>query len=469
MTLVWDEWEDGYEANTLNPTQATTKVWGDGNPFNGIAPGYPSDIIPAGGSISILDNTMPSNPRNPAQIFYDGKDKVVSSGQIAMTQVAGEPSIVSVQSIKTNITSTFDFGQSFTIPLGEDFPSRDFRYTALFIRASQNNTTINIDKDNNGTFETTALLNEGESYLVNGGVLSGATVASDKPVGVELNAGGVDNYSIRNAPIYPATWYSNTYYSPVPTSDNAADNPKDTSVVMLYNSLNRPLNINWYSGIPSNGVITVPAKSAVRFPLAYSTTAAYKFVNLTGESFTAIEIVNSYSPGGVGTSGAAYDWSFNLISEARLTDYATVAWAPGGLDLVAPAGPDVNGNPVWVTPTANTTVYVKYDGDISGTSGLVSPCGLRYDVSYNVNALNYIKIRDLADNDQGGIAVYTCNGAKIAAAYGEDPRGSTAGNSAYWDVGSTIQPFCKQQDCDCRRRFCHFAGESAGNNLGITK
>ena len=133
MILVWDEWEDGYEANALNPTQTTTKVWGDGNPFNGIAPGYPSDIIPAGGSISILDNTMNSNPRNPAQIYYDGKDKVVSTGEIAMTQVAGEPSIMSVQSIKTNITSTFDFGQSFTIPLGEDCPSRDFRYTALYL------------------------------------------------------------------------------------------------------------------------------------------------------------------------------------------------------------------------------------------------------------------------------------------------------------------------------------------------
>ena len=68
MTVVWDEWEDGYEANALNPTQATTKVWGDGNPFNGIAPGYPTDIIPAGGSI-ILDNTMNANPRNPAQYF----------------------------------------------------------------------------------------------------------------------------------------------------------------------------------------------------------------------------------------------------------------------------------------------------------------------------------------------------------------------------------------------------------------
>jgi hypothetical protein len=444
MRIVWDEWEDGYEANSSNPVQSSTKVWGDGNPFNGIAPGFPTDIIPAGGSI-VLDNTMPANPRNSSNIYYDGRDKVVSSGQIAMTQVSAEPSIISVQSIKTNITSTYDFGQSFTIPLGEDFPSRDFRYTALFIRASQNNTTVNIDKDNNGAFETTVTLNEGESYLVNGGVRTGATVASDKPVGVELNAGGVDNYSIRNAPIFPATWYSNTYYTPVPTSDNAGDNPKDSSVVMFYNSLNRSININWYSGIPSSGVITVPAKSAVRFPLAYSTTAAYRFVNLTGESFTAIEIVNSYSPGGGGTSGTAYDWSFNLISEARLTDYTTVAWAPGGLDLVAPTGPDVNGNPVWVTPTANTTVYVKYDGNISGTSGLVSPCGLRYDISYNVNALNYIKIRDPNDNDQGGIAVYTCNGAKIAAVYGEDPQGSTAGNSAYWDVGTTIQPFCKEK------------------------
>ena len=188
------------------------------------------------------------------------------------------------------------------------------------------------------TLETVVTLNEGQSYYVPGGVMTGATVTSDKPVGVELNAGGIDQYSIRNAPIFPATWYSNIYYTPVPTSDNAGDNPKDTSAVMFYNSLNRPISINWYSGIPSSGVINVPAKSAVRFPLAYSTTAAYKFVNLTGESFTAIEIVDSYSPGsGAAQDGSTYDWSFNLISESRLTDYTTVAWAPGGLDLVDPA------------------------------------------------------------------------------------------------------------------------------------
>ena len=108
-------------------------------------------------------------------------------------------------------------------------------------------------------------LNEGQTYFVNGGVMTGATVTSDKPVGVELNAGGVDQYSIRNAPIFPATWYSNTYYTPVPTSDNAGDNPKDSSVVMFYNSLNRPININWYSGAPANGVITCSGKISCSF------------------------------------------------------------------------------------------------------------------------------------------------------------------------------------------------------------
>lgn len=445
MTIVWDEWEDGYEANALNPTQSTTKVWGDGNPYNGIAPGYPSDIIPASGNI-VLDNTMNANPRSAASIFFDGKDKITSNGQLAITQVTGEPTRMPVQAIKTNVTSTYDFGQSFTIPLGQNFNSRDFRYTALFIRASENNTVVSIDKDNNGTLETVTTLQEGQSYLVNGGVMVGATVTSTKPVGVELNAGGVDEFSIRNAPIFPATWYSHTYYTPVPTSDNAGDSPKDSSAVMFYNSLNRPININWYFGSSANGTITVPAKSARRFPLAYSTTSAYKFVNPTGESYTAIELVDSYTPGSGGNDGSTYDWSFNLISEARLTDYTTVAWAPGGLDLDATPGPDVNGNPIWVTPTANTIIYVKYNGNVTGNSGLISPCGLRYDVAYTVNALNYIKIKDPSDNDQSGIAIFTCNGAKIAAVYGEDPMGSNTGYGvAYWDVGSTLQPFCKEK------------------------
>lgn len=186
MRVTWDHWEDGYETNVLNPIQSTTLIWGDGNPFNGIAPGYPDDLIPNNGSI-VLDNTIPTNPRVPANIFYDGRDKIYSSGQIAVTQVCGEPSIISVQCMKTNVTGTADYGTSFTIPVGQNYNSRDFYYTSLFIRASQGNTEVDIDKDNDGSFETTATLQEGEIYLVNGGVMNGATVTSSAPIGVDLN------------------------------------------------------------------------------------------------------------------------------------------------------------------------------------------------------------------------------------------------------------------------------------------
>ena len=442
ITLVWDHWEDGYETTILNPTQATTQIWGDGNIYNGFAPGYPTDIIPAGGSI-VLDNTM-ATPRVASSIFYDGKDKLYSSGQISVTQVCGEPSTIAVQCMKTNVSAyPTEFGKSFTLPVGQDLPSRDFRYTALFLRAAENNTAVEIDRDNDGDFETKFTLNEGQVMRVDDAtapagtlVKAGAVITSDKPIGLDAHFAGVDNYSSREVPVFPATWYSNTYYTPVPTTGPASA-PYDTAVVMLFNSLSRDININWTSGLPSSGTILLKANSAERFAMPLSATTAYKFINPTKESFVAIEIVDSYTPGGGGNDGATRDWAFNLISEERLTDFASVAWAPGSTDMTR------NDNPIWVTPTANTIVYVKYDGDVlNGPS--ISPCGLKYDVAIPLNALNYTKIKDAGDNNQGGTSVFTCNGAKIAAVYGEDPATALAGSPS-WDVGSTIQPFCKEK------------------------
>ena len=114
-----------------------------------------------------------------------------------------------------------------------------------------------------------------------------------------------------------------------------------------------------------------------------------------------------------------------------------MAWAPGSTDLTR------NDNPIWITPTANTTVYVKYDGDIlNGPS--TSPCGVKYDIAIPLNALNYTKIKNPVGNSQSGLAVFTCNGAKIAAVYGEDAATALTGNPS-WDVGTTIQPFCKDR------------------------
>ena len=433
MTIVWDQWEDGYETNPLSPTQSTTQVWGDGNPYNGIAPGYPNDLLPVGASI-VLNDTIQVNPRGVG-LHYDGRDKIYSSGQLALTQVCGEPSIMSVQCMKTNVTSTDEFGTSFTIPIGVNFPSQDFKYTALFIRASQNNTIVHIDKDNNGSLETVDTLNEGQVILVDGGVNAGATVISDKPIAVDVHFGGVDAYSSREVPIYPATWYSNTYYSPVPTT--GAHSPADTNAVYFYNSLNRAITINYNSGVPSNGTIILPSKTTVRFPMPLSTTAAYKFVNPTGESFTAIQVCDSYAPGGGGALGSTYDWAFNLIAESRLTDYATIAWAPGSIDGSR------DDNPIWVTPSINTIIYVKYDGDVTN-GGSTNSCNLHFDTSYFLSALKHKRILNQVKKDQSGIAIYTCNGAKMAAVYGEDASTALVASPS-WDVGTTIQPFCKQK------------------------
>ena len=86
--IIYDHWEDGYETDITNPKQVTTLVWGDGNPANGVAPGYPNDIIPPGGNI-VLDNQFQYNDRDRSILTYDGKDKLYSTTDIVISKVSG--------------------------------------------------------------------------------------------------------------------------------------------------------------------------------------------------------------------------------------------------------------------------------------------------------------------------------------------------------------------------------------------
>ena len=84
--LYYDHWEDGYEADMANPVQASTAIWGDNDPANGIPPGFATDLI-NGGDIITLDNTV-SLPRNPALILYDGRDKFGGTKAVAVTRAS---------------------------------------------------------------------------------------------------------------------------------------------------------------------------------------------------------------------------------------------------------------------------------------------------------------------------------------------------------------------------------------------
>jgi len=82
------------------------------------------------------------------------------------------------------------------------FNSRDFQYTALFIRAAEIILRCRSIEIITETFETSFTMNEGQVMLVDSttaptgvsGILTGATVKSDKPIGVDVHWSGVDAY-----------------------------------------------------------------------------------------------------------------------------------------------------------------------------------------------------------------------------------------------------------------------------------
>ncbi len=432
--LYYDQWEDGYETNIQNPSQSTTLVWGDGNPYNGVAPGYSNDILPPGASI-VTNNVFFTHPRNSSQFYYDAKDKILSTTDIAVSRITWEAnSRKEKQAYSTDVYDVNKFGTSFNVPVGNyTGANADFQYTALFIRASQNNTSVSVDKNNDGIVDTTVTLQEGGSYFQDGGVQAGALVTSTKPVGLDVFFGdSLYCFNAKELNVLPAAFYSNTYYTPVPTTSAA-----DTAAIMFYNPIGSAITINWTTSATS-GSFNIGAKGVYRLPLGPN---GYKFQSAGGENFVANELIDSWPfnvtppySGNSAKNGGDFDWSFGLIPENRLTPFSSIAWAPGSSDGSA------NGSPVWVMPTAATTIYIKWDGDILNTGTKTSPCGFKYDTSYALASLQYKKLLD-ADKDQSGLSVYTCNGVKIATAYGEDPSLCTIG-FPYLDAGTAMQPFC---------------------------
>ncbi|OYQ43929.1 hypothetical protein CHX27_08140 [Flavobacterium aurantiibacter] len=464
VIITYDHWEDGYESNISLPTQASTLVWGDGNLNNGVAPGYPTDILPAGASI-VLDNAFAYDASRGtaaplADIHFDGRDKLYSSNDIAVSKVTGDNTNFGFQSAKTDVYDTTRFGNLFVIGFGEDLAvpltnptSYAFRYTAAFIRAQFNNTTVSLDYDGDGTVDVTRVLNEGEVWFYDGSggnsvgdtnlakegnvnlandLKTGAVITATQPVGVDVLFGGLDNFGTRNINIFQSLFFGDTYYTPV-SDQNFATAP---TRVYFYNPLAAPITVNWTNSTTSGNVV-VPASSSSF--LALTGTSGYRFQSAGGESYTAIQVIDDDS------AGSGFDWAFTLIAAERLTNFSSIAWAPGSTTN-APAN---NGNPIWVTNAGNvaTDVFVKFDGNLSvpGTLGINS-CGLPFDFVVNLDPLEQVKIFDTADGNQGGIAVFSC-GQPLATVYGQDASTAFAVNSNSaallgLDVGTVMQPKC---------------------------
>jgi large repetitive protein len=440
--IYYDQWEDGYEANLGAPVQSTTLVYGDNNPANGIPPGYATDKLVAGKPL-ILENDL-TLPRDPAQIKFDGRDRIGCLHSLALSRSSWALNPGTVLTDATEFYNTKSYGTFYYIPIGQNTSSDNmFQLTALHVQASENATTVQIDKDGNGSVDVTTVINKGESYQVNGGVMVGATVNADKPVQVVLITGRIGaTYESRWYTIMPSAIWDKNYFTPVGTT-----NANGRSDVFFFNPTTSSLTVT----CEVKGSVTtasVPAKGNYRFSMPLNSSAHFH----APQNFYAVGAVDA-DP----TDNQTWDWGYTLLPGTLLTNSIYVGWGVGSVGNPIP----YNGSPVWigsVEDSKKTTVYVDLDGNpATGVNTDIN--GNKYDYTIVLDSYSIATIYD-PDKNQTGVHLYTLDGTNVSAAWGEDPSVAGPGNP-YIDAGTTIPP-----DPQFRLgKFVRLAVDNNHNNL----
>ena len=85
-------------------------------------------ISSAAGDVIVLENTVPASPRVPANIFFDGGDKIATTWPIAVTRAAWPvPNTGTVIAGAVEVFPTRDWGTTFEAPGGEE-PGNDVHH-----------------------------------------------------------------------------------------------------------------------------------------------------------------------------------------------------------------------------------------------------------------------------------------------------------------------------------------------------
>lgn len=436
--VIYDHWEDGFEADIKAPAQSTTQIWGDGDLSNGVAPGFPTDILDAGQAI-ILNNTLTSghsglSSYNPnasgsdatlqATVDYDGKDKVFVGGIAAMTKLIwgslGTPSVCGGA-----IPPVRKWGTSYVLPVGINTANSgtSFQVTSLSIQASQSGTTISIDRDANGTVDITTSLTQGETYYLdskfNGSTITvnqGATITSNKPIMVTLMTGQYNTspYQSRTFALTPNSQLSTCYYMP--------GVPQETMRVFLYNPNASSITVTRTTAGGSTTNITVPSKST-NFNDVNTSGLGYKYCSSSTFSIIATVDYNS------GTS----DWGFVPVPTSNLTTKVLVSYGDGEDPTSGSLGTD-NYEQAMVTADCNTYLYVDLNGDQVPDKVSFNADVDASDASVSIGSVNYNET--------------TSNNGILLQAYQTLTVGSTTGSlngAVFWTktaANNTGSPGC---------------------------
>ncbi|MBP9501124.1 MAG: DUF11 domain-containing protein [Candidatus Promineofilum sp.] len=486
--LYYDQWENGFDADITDPTNiwsagnpGGTQIWGDGDPSNGAAPGFPADTF-AAGDVVILQNMVPGNPRGTG-IYFDGRDKIGASQPIAVTRLGwAESTPGSLLAYANAMFPVSEWGTAYTVPTGcnTTTSTANFEYSALTFIAAYDNTTVDIDADGNGTWETTVTLNQGQHYLAatnpdaaNGCdyIRQGAKIRSTdptKPIQVQLLTGDIgSNYAGRDLNLVPDADLGYDYLVPVGAVYG------NGTRLFLFNPEANPLYVRCEVGttpivtnltIASGALDTSVVLGNDQAAHCYAVTAAGGSTPDPTRHFTGMAVVDD--------ANSAYDWAVPLMPANILSNMAIVGIG-FGRDPFSSTNPNENGSPLWVTPhctphgTGSTWFYVDWNND--GTPDLVDFNGDGDALDTNVNGLNETTsnngfqvtngqsvrlFRPGTPPNQTGAYIYTktssgnpdpdAGGCVFAAAWGEDPRTASAAQPGM-DLGTIIIPLRGEQ------------------------
>ncbi len=463
--IVYDHWEDGYEADIKNPAGASTRIWWynasgqwvDVKTNTVLADGATVGNVTAMGQTLILRNQV--NKNSMGTVDFDGGDKIGSTKAISVTRAGWDTKIGTIVGGAVNLIDVGNAGTSYVIPVGTNTAEAPkigsnsiLQKDSLFIMAYENNTVVTVnlvkaDGTSNGTISRT--LQQGQSWYI-GGLASGATVAgtgladakavinegtkvtADKKIGVNMLSGSSTSQN-RWYGIAPTESWGNSYYAPVATVGGA------TSHIYLFNNNISDITVKYETlgaggAVVENSVTVQAGKSKV---VAMPASAGH-FYSADGKAFYAVATVDPTT---------SRDWSYSLVAERTLTDRFVVAWGPGNGNTAGSDGKisGKNGSPVWVTAVGDTYLYID-----SATTELKDAAGntIAKDAgkstgsvtAYKVDRLQSYRLRDTSDNNQSGLVVYTLDGTLITAAWGEDATVADTG-SPYLDMGTTISPY----------------------------
>jgi len=491
--LYYDEWEDDYENDITNPSQTfgntsggpspittSTQIWGDGYPENGYPPGYPHDVLSLGDVIILREPEIDTTPSSNLAAFldHDARDTLASTEEIAITHAFWAANSETLNAGALELFPVARWGGNFELPMGEDIDPGDldastscgddnpFQEVALFVMADTDGTSVEVDYDGDGgTPDFSDTLDRGESRFIglDDSVNVGATVtATGGNVQVHVFTADVSsNYGSRFYTLLPRDQFTDNYVAPFDSSTGG------DGELIIYNPNGSAVDVEAFTGDDPSSVdttLTIPAGGYDTYVLpqgsANGAANASRVQSTNGEDIYVLAAMDACDD--------AHDWGGMLLPDDNLTSAMLIPLGFGSDPTLETTGNE-NHSPVWVTPTADTFIYVDFngdlvpdevdlngDGDTSDTIDGISES--TSDEGMSVSELQLLRIHDPSDQDQSGTLVFSLTtggytggdatgriaGATLAGGWGQDldtaNPGGTPLASPSIDVGVAFAP-----------------------------